>query len=76
MANRGSYNYTEGMPIYAIKVFHGDGSTAWKMFPSLSGLKSGIAAVERDVGRFPGLSWAVQGFEVYSAVPDWEEFTP
>lgn len=76
MANRGSFNYTEGMPIYAIKVYHGDGSCAWKTFPSLSGLKSGIKSVEAEVGHFPGFSWSVQGFEIFSAVPEWEEFTP
>lgn len=80
MANRGSYNYKPGDPIYAIEVItthqNGEVTRAWKTFPSESGFKAGLRAVKDDVKRWSGWIYSKIEYETYKAVPQWSRHRP
>lgn len=83
MANRGSGTHTLGDPIYAIEVKYGNGDTMVKTFPSLSGLKSGLKAVDSDIahwakwkGTITAQGWVPVSREVYITKPRWHLFDP
>ena len=77
MANTGSFTANPGDPIYAIESTFGP-NTSIKIYPSVSGLKSGIRATEYDVkswNRHSGPGYASMRVLICKD-PKWEEFTP
>lgn len=70
MANRGSFAYKLGDPIYGIELTYPDGNTSFKTFPSQAGLSHGIAAAKQDMHRTYG---GVQSYRTFVCTPTWEE---
>lgn len=77
MTHRGSHTAQIGDPIYLIESIYHDGHSAVKVFTSLSGFKSGLAAVKAEIRRMTGFSgdWGIKEFKTYlMEAPTWIQF--